>query len=148
REEQEDERHRVANPPERSGDHSVDDVADHTLDAPPLAGGHNDRQADEPEPDAVAAVVRLEVARRAADAAPRPSGQVGETHPRAPDGPEWEGEAAGAGRSTAGSGLPTGRTPASSTSLTHGRPGLNAPRRRARRRGGRTRSPDVNATRK
>ena len=58
--------------PKRAGDHRVDDVADRALQAPPLAGGDDDGQADEGEADAVAAVLRLEVA----GAVCRPGGRL------------------------------------------------------------------------
>ena len=69
--------------PERPGDDRVDDVADHALQAPPLAGGHDDGERDEGEADAVAAVLRLEVAGRAADAAHGAAGHVRHPHPGA-----------------------------------------------------------------
>ena len=48
--------------PKRAGDDGVDDVAEDARHAPPLAGGDDDGERDEGEPDAVAAVLRLEVA--------------------------------------------------------------------------------------
>ena len=82
---EQDERHRIPDPTEGPGDDSVDDVADDALHAPPLTGRDDDGQPDEREPDPVAAVLRLEVARRAADPADGATGQVRDPHPGSPD---------------------------------------------------------------
>ena len=82
---EQDQRHRIPDPAERPGDDGVDDVAHDTRHAPPLAGGDDDGQPDEREPDSVAAVLRLQVARGAADPADRAAGQVRDAHPGSPD---------------------------------------------------------------
>ena len=94
---------------------------------PPLTGGDDDREGEEEEADAVAAVLRLEVATGVADLAGHGTGGVGQAHPRALHGSQRQGQAtaAGAGRALARPGS--------------GSPGRGAGRRgAAARRGGRT----------
>ena len=84
-EEEQGERHGVRDASEGAGDDGVHDVAERALEGPPLAGGHEDRQPDQEEAEAVAAVLGLELAGAGADAADRATGHVGHAHPGAPD---------------------------------------------------------------
>ena len=77
-----------ADPAERAGDDGVDDVAHRPRQAPPLARGDDDRQPDEREAEAVAAVRRVELARAVPDAAGGAADEVRDAHPEAADGPD------------------------------------------------------------
>ena len=134
---EQDERDRIPDPAERAGDDGVDDVAHDAGHAPPLAGGDDDGEPDQGEAEPVAAVLRLEVAGAAADAADRSAGQVRDAHPGAADGAQRQRQPAGAGlRGAAGGRLAGGRAAAAARRLARRR---HAPRGRARRRGGRAR---------
>ena len=76
---------RIPDPAQRAGDDGVDDVADDARTPHHSRAATTTASADEGEPDAVAAVLGLEVAGRAADAADRAAGQVRDTHPGAAD---------------------------------------------------------------
>ena len=79
-EEEQHERHGIRDPAEGAGHDGVDHVADRALEGPPLAGGDDDRSADQGEPDPVAAVLGLEVARVLPTGARLP-GDVCHAHP-------------------------------------------------------------------
>ena len=83
--EEQGERHGIGHAAERAGHHGVDDVADHAVEGPPLAGGDSDGQPDEEEADAVAAVLRLELAGAVPDLAHGAARDVRHAHPGAAD---------------------------------------------------------------
>ena len=83
--EEQGERHGIGHAAERAGHHGVDDVADHAVEGPPLTGGDSDGQADEEEADAVATVLRLELAGAVPDLAHGAARDVRHTHPGAAD---------------------------------------------------------------
>ena len=66
---------------ERAREDCVDDLTEHAVDAPPLAGRHDDGQGDEGEAEPVASVLRLELARARAHPAHRTTRDVGDPHP-------------------------------------------------------------------
>ena len=85
---------------------------DRAAQAPPLDGGHHGGQADQREPDAVAAVRRVEVTGAGADPAGQPADQVREAEP---DRARRPGRARAGPRSRAGpapGGGPAGSGPA------------------------------------
>ena len=74
----------------------------HAVEGPPLAGGDDDRQADEGEADAVAAVLRLELAGAVPDLAHGAAGDVRHAHPGAPDGAQRQRQSPAAGLAAGG----------------------------------------------
>ena len=95
-EEQQDDRDGVPDLAERAGDDGVDDHPDGAGHPPPLPGGDDDGERDEEQADAVAAVLRLEVATGVADLAGDRAGGVRQAHPRRPGGAQRQREPAGA----------------------------------------------------
>ena len=82
------ERYGVPDLAEGAGDDGVHDGAHRTRHPPPLAGGDDDREGDEQQPHAVAAVLGLEVATGVADLARDGAGGVRQPHPGALHGPQ------------------------------------------------------------
>ncbi len=130
-EEEEAERHGIRDAAEGARHHGVDDVAQDTLERPPLPGRDEDGHADEEEADAVAAVLRVQLAGAAADAAHGAAGHVRDAHPGALDRAQRQREPAAAG-------LAAGRRLAGRAGLAVRGPRCGAATARGARRGGRT----------
>ena len=86
-EQQQGDRGGIGDPTEGPGDDGVDDLAGRALQPPPLAGGDQDGQCEQEQADAVAAVLRLELAGTVPDPAHGPAGHMGQAHPGGTDRP-------------------------------------------------------------
>src|SRR5665811_2427866 len=96
-------------------DSGMDDVAGHTPEPPPFAGGHDDGQSEQEEADAIATVFRLEVAGTVPDPAYGAAGNVGHAHPGAADRPQRQRQAATVGLGPGPRGSGRGFAPCSLT---------------------------------
>jgi hypothetical protein len=123
-EQQEHDRHGIADLAERPGHDGVHDGAHGAGHPPPLAGRDDHGERDEQQAKAVATVLGLEVAARGTDLAGDRSGGARQPHPRGLHGAQGQGQATRAGGSASLAGA--GRRPA----------GCGARRRSSAARGG------------
>src|SRR5450631_4377618 len=131
----------------------MDDVAGRAPQPPPLARGDQDGQGEQEQADAVAPMLRLELAGTVPDPAHSSPDDVGDTHPDGADGSHRQGCTLDLGRATSGCRLATrgfARRGLAVAALAPGRGGLSAayPGLRTRNRGSRTSHHGRHGTRK